>query len=206
MVMLLAVVGMQHVSAQVSSNTLTNFPSAYLAHEHLQDLMKAHFDVSIKQLLTSKQYGSQSMERPGMAKLLMEESNRHWDDAIDTLKEYLQIGGTVDTNFINDFRFTGKGELKMDGTEQPKMKYLDTLKEIMTTSRNFITELTNAHHVAVKRERPSVEAYGDAEVARFLLSQAEKESKMAHKMAIHCVNYNSVKNIGVAQDMFDEHL
>lgn len=55
--------------------------------------------------LQSKFYGSQFSERPGMAKLLAEESDRHWEEGMDVLKKYLQIGGTTDGVFPTSMNF-----------------------------------------------------------------------------------------------------
>lgn len=56
----------------------------------------------------SKQYGGQDFQRPGMAKLLAEESDRHWEEGINALKKHLQIGGLIDTHFTTTFTFTGQ--------------------------------------------------------------------------------------------------
>lgn len=56
----------------------------------------------------SKQYGGQYIQRPGMAKLLAEESDRHWEEGINALKKHLQIGGSVDADFDSSFNFQGQ--------------------------------------------------------------------------------------------------
>ena len=41
---------------------------------------------------------------PGLAKLLLEESDRQWEEGINVLKKYLHQGGLTDqTNFRNNF-------------------------------------------------------------------------------------------------------
>jgi len=166
-------------------------------------LMKTHLQLSMNQLLTSKQYGGQYVQRPGLAKLLAQESDRHWEEGLSVLKKYLQIGGTVDNEFLNQFNFEGKAELSLPtDLARMNMKYLDTMKTLMTTSRGLVKSLTDDHHQAILRSS----GHGDVDVAHFLAEQAEKEAEMAHKMAASCTTFNSIKTSGVAMDMFDQHI
>lgn len=59
----------------------------------------------------SKHYGGQKVQRPGMAKLLAEESDRHWEEGINALKKHLQIGGVVNSDFTAIFNFGGQVSL-----------------------------------------------------------------------------------------------
>lgn len=46
------------------------------------------------------------MERPGMSKLLAAESDRHWEEGMDVLEKYLQLGGvTYKNDFLNKMSF-----------------------------------------------------------------------------------------------------
>ncbi|MPC97707.1 hypothetical protein E2C01_093033 [Portunus trituberculatus] len=43
-----------------------------------------------------------------MAKLLVEESDRQWEEGMSVLKKYLHLGGTTDgSNFIDSMNFIG---------------------------------------------------------------------------------------------------
>jgi len=202
---LVAHVGIQDVTASPAL-PLTEFPSPFLEKNTMLPLMKTHLELSLSQLLTSKQYSGQYVQRPGLAKLLAQESDRHWEEGLNVLKKYLQIGGKVDEEFTNNFNFKGMGELDMaTDLTRMNMKYLDTMRNLMTTSRDLIETLTNNHHLAIQKFRPSG-GNGDVDVAHFLAEQAEKEAEMAHKMASSCTTFNSIKTSGVAMDMFDQHI
>jgi len=204
---LVAHVGIHDATAFTDTPTprLQEFPSPYLQKNTMLPLMKTHLELSLSQLLTSKQYGGQYVQRPGLAKLLAQESDRHWEEGLNVLKKYLQIGGNVDDNFKNQFNFEGNGELDMNSQmalSQMNMKYLDTMKNLMGKSRELVKTLTDYHHAAIQRSGVN----GDVDVAHFLSEQAEKEAEMAHKMAISSTVFNSFKNSGVAIDMFDQHI
>lgn len=196
-------VGIHDVTANPALS-LPEFPSPYLDHNALLPLMKTHIELSLNQLLTSKQYGGQSVQRPGLAKLLAEESDRHWEEGINVLKKYLQIGGKADTTFNDRFNFKGEGELDLTDLTRMNMKYLNTMTEMMKTSRDLVSTLTNYYHLAIQRHNTN--SNGDVDVAHFLAKQAEKEAALAHKMASSCTTFNSIKNSGVATDMFDQHI
>ncbi|XP_042231305.1 uncharacterized protein LOC121872560 isoform X2 [Homarus americanus] len=164
----------------------------------VMDLMKKHFDDSLKYLYTSKQYGSQFVERPGMAKLLMDASDNQWEEGLDFLKKYLQRGGTLDENFV--LSFTGKGELTLDNTEVIADKYVNTLKDIVIDSISRSHKMNKMHHVASKWR------HGDPEIGHFLDNKLKAEAEYTRKMAGHVVTLKKMKTLGVALNMFDANL
>ncbi|KAK4302862.1 hypothetical protein Pmani_025087 [Petrolisthes manimaculis] len=136
-----------------------------------------------------------------MAKLLAEESNRHWEDGINVLKKHLQIGGLVDNTFLNYFTFSGKGEL--EGVYIPQ-NYRNTMLNLMKTSRAMVNTLTDYHYVAV--QNTALPPYGDLDVAHFLSELAEKEAEIAYKMTTGYLIHESIASSGLALDIFDENL
>lgn len=59
-------------------------------------------------MLQSQQYGSQFVQRPGMAKLLKEASDKNWEEGLDILKKSLQRGGLTEYIFQPSFVASGK--------------------------------------------------------------------------------------------------
>lgn len=196
--------------ADVHSNSLNirgaeGFPSTFLGNtnhtQRLLDLMTGHFNNSLEYLFTSKFYGSQFSERPGMAKLLAEESDRHWEEGMDVLKKYLQIGGTTDGVFPTSMNF--KVETNMfTRPEALHDKYKDSLKSVMEDSRRLVNAVSDLYHDA--NHRPS--SHGDADVAHFLQEKAEEEAAVARKMVGHYITIQKMSSFGMALDIFDKNL
>ncbi|KAG0726562.1 hypothetical protein GWK47_036279 [Chionoecetes opilio] len=108
--------------------------------------------------IKSKFYSTQYIERPGMAKLLMVESNRHWEDGMNVLKKYLNLGGTTYGDiFMNSMTF--KGENNMYGATSSIAKYKSSLKTVMQKSRRLGNTISDLYHSA--NHKPS--SHGDAD-------------------------------------------
>ncbi|MBO1764728.1 hypothetical protein JQN64_26450 [Escherichia coli] len=193
-------------SQRISVLDTDDFPSKFLAgRDHVgsfMDLMKSHFDTSLDFLFASKFYGSQYIERPGMAKLLAEESDRHWEEGMDVLKKYLQLGGvTHEDGFLDKMSFTSKNVLPSQ-TEPSHVKYISSLKAVMGKSRDMVNAYTDLNHEAGRKHGGN----GDADVSHFLQEKAEKESEVARKMAGHYVTLQKMDASGIALGIFDKEL
>lgn len=166
------------------------------------DLVKKRFELSMNYLLTSKQYGSQYVQRPGMAKYLDEASSRQWEEGMDLLKKYFQRGGQFGNSHFKP-AFAVKGYTKVsldnvvDGTE-----YLGTLSEMLQDSKAVSRTMNHLHHLGGK----ICPNGGDAEIAHYFDSKLEKEAELARELQGHRVTLGQMKGLGIALNMFDSNL
>lgn len=192
-------------SGDVPLKHLEDFPSIFLGkNQNAQDfmgLMKTHFDASLDFLFASKYYGNQAVERPGIAKLLAGESDRHWEEGMDTLKKYLQLGGvTYKNTFKQNMAFKGENDLPKQ-RDAHEVTYRESLKTVMEKSRNLVNAITELNNGATHK----VEFKGDADVAHFLQDKAKEESEVARKMAGHYITLVKM-NSTIALGIFDKEL
>ncbi|XP_045112138.1 uncharacterized protein LOC123505123 [Portunus trituberculatus] len=186
-----------------SSSDNIKFSSNFLKKDenakHLLDLMKGHFSNSLDYLISGKYYDSQDVEFPGMAKLLVEESDRQWEEGMSVLKKYLHLGGTTDgSNFIDSMNFIGT----FQQNNAVDVNYKDSLKTVMTKSHHLTREITKLHVKA--NQNPSNN--GDTAVLHFLQEKAEKEIEVARKMAGLYVMVKDMFSDGIALGIFDQSL
>jgi len=168
-------------------------------------LMKEQFGYSLDYILTSKQFGSQYVQRPGMAKVLAEASDRHWEEGMDMLKKFLQRGGDiVDTNynFKNHLRFSGKPQLTLLQNEDKAVKYVDVLQTMLDNSKSVTKAVNKLYHQAGK----SYENGGDADMAHYYDEKIEKEVDVTRELAGHINTLQKMNNLGIAISMFDSNL
>jgi len=169
----------------------------------LLELMKQHFDLSLEYLLTSKQYGSQFVQRPGMAKLLGEASNRQWEEGMNILKKFLQRGGSISIqNFIPSLTVGGSADLPTVSSEAMKTEYVNTLKEMLEDSKDLTKSMNNLHHLAGKISSKG----GDAEIAHYFDSKLEKEAEITRDLAGHINTLQKMNKVGIALNMFDSNI
>lgn len=201
---LLVVAGVQ--SMDITVLDITDFPSKFLGNMNhtagLLDVMRGHFNTSLDFLFESKVYDSQYVQRPGMAKLLSKESDRHWEEGMSVLKKYLHLGGTTyDSSFQNSMSF-GKGSDVFDQTGTAHDKYKGSFKTLMTVSRRLGNAISDLCHVANHRTA----AHGDVAVAHYLEEKAEKESEVARNMVGHYMTLQKMESFGIAFDIYDKSL
>lgn len=169
----------------------------------LLDLMKSHFDFSMDYLLTSKQYGSQYVQRPGMAKYLDEASSHQWEEGMDILKKFLQRGGSIDdVDFKPAFKVQGNPELNLAETDGFNNNYLATLKGMLDDSKSRMKTMNHLHHLGGK----VYENGGDAEIAHYFDSKLEKDAEVTRELAGHIITLQKMNKMGVAINMFDDDL
>ncbi|XP_066985884.1 ferritin light chain-like isoform X3 [Macrobrachium rosenbergii] len=163
------------------------------------DLMKEHFDLSMDYLLTSKQFASQYVQRPGLAKYMSEASSRQWEEGMDILKKFLQRGGSIsDVNFKPAFKIEGKPELSGTDTEG----YIQTMKSMLEDSKELAMDMNQLHHLAGK----ITDRGGDAEIAHYFDDKLEKEAEITRELAGHINTLQKMSTLGVAMHIFDSDL
>lgn len=183
-----------------------DFPSKFLGNSvhnvGLLDLMNDHLTISLDYLHASKYYGSQYEERPGLSKLLAEESDRHWEEGISVLKKYLQLGGTTPgNNFLSSMIISVQNDL-FGSSQTSHVKYLGSLKSMVEKSRSLVDSITDLYHDANHK----ISGHGDADVAHFLQEKAEKESEVARKMVGHYITLQKMDASGIAAAIFDHNM
>ncbi|XP_071528281.1 ferritin light chain-like isoform X2 [Panulirus ornatus] len=171
----------------------------------MKSLMKMFLDDSLTYLLTSQQFGSQYMQRPGMAKLLSKASDKNWEKGLDLLKKMLQRGGTIDKIFPTGFSLSGTGYLSVGDDCFPPadvgQSYIKTFKGLLKSSLDLFTQMNSIHINAV-----SVLNSVDAEIAHYLDEKLEDEAKNIREMKGHIITLGKMASYGVAVDIFDSNL
>lgn len=194
-------VGVQS-SSDISLDDIPDFSSPFLAkRENAEDilgLMKSHFTNSLDYLYSGKYYESQKVDYPGMAKLLVEESDRQWEEGMSVLKKYLHLGGSTTDNFTSCMDFSRN----IESRDAVNVQYKNSLKTVMEKSQHLIKEITKLHVSANKT--PSKK--GDTALLHFLEEKAEKETDVARKMAGLYVMLRKMVSNGIALGIFDQSL
>lgn len=186
-----------------SSSGDKSFSSSFMENDEnakkFLALMNGHFSNSLDYLISGKYYDSQDVEYPGMAKLLVEESDRQWEEGMSVLKKYLHLGGTTDGSyFINSMDFAGT----FQQNDAIDVNYKNSLKTVMTKSHHLTTEITKLHVKASKTPTNN----GDTAVLHFLQEKAEKETEVARKMEGLFVMVKDMYSDGIALGIFDQSL
>lgn len=195
--------GATAVNARFGKFLEHNEPGKDANSKILLDLMKKHFDLSMDYLLTSKQYGSQYVQRPGMAKYLNEASSRQWEEGMDILKKFLERGGSItDVNFKPAFNVQGTPELNLAETNGFNDNYVGTLRGMLEESKSLMKTMNHLHHLGGK----TYENGGDAEIAHYFDTKLEKEAELTRKLAGHAITLQKMSKLGVAINMFDSDL
>lgn len=163
------------------------------------NVMAMHFNNSMDYLYTSKQFDSQYMERPGMAKFLMQASDFEWEQGIDFLKKYFQRDGT-----INDFRdsiwFGGQGALTLSETDSQKfIKYSSTFGNLLDDAETTFGAMNTARHQAIT-------SAANYEIAHYLDDKLEKKAERIYELKKYKTIVNQLDGYGVAIHAFDSNL
>lgn len=193
-----------HSTFDVPLADIPEFSSPFLEKEEnaasLLNLMKTHFTNSLDYLHSGKYFDSQNVDYPGMAKLLVGESDRHWEEGMSVLKKYLHLGGTTKDSFTAcmDF-FRIKTAEPRDAVE---VQYKSSLMTVMEKSQHLNKEITELHNDANKIPARK----GDAALLHFLEEKAEKENDVARKMAGLYVILRKMLPDGIALGIFDQNL
>lgn len=201
-------VGVHSAIPDVQLDDIPEFSSPFLEKEEnaagLLDLMKAHFNNSLDYLHSGKYFESQNVDYPGMAKLLVGESDRHWEEGMSVLKKYLHLGGTTNNGFTAcmDFSRT-KADEPRDAVD---VQYKRSLITVMDKSQRLNREITKLHSDANKAPNRSSSRKGDAALLHFLEEKAENENDVARKMAGLYVTVRKMHHDGVALGIFDQSL
>jgi len=161
------------------------------------DLMNDHFDKSVEYMLTSKQYGSQYMERPGMAKLLMDASDREWEEGMDVLKKYMQRGGEIQV-FNEQININAQPQLA-DYDNRTGL-YATTLDGLLTDAEARFDSFNRLH------QKSQQKLHYDFDIGHFLDDKLEEEAETIYKLTSHKKTLAQMSSLGVAVSMFDEAL
>nr|QIZ86619.1 DOPA decarboxylase [Penaeus vannamei] len=185
-----------HVDAAYAGSALVCEEYRYL----MDGVEYAHsiaFNDSLKYLYTSKQYDSQYMQRPGMAKYLMEASDFEWEEGLDFLKKYMQREGNI-ANFRSNMAVSGKGELTLAANEDKFQKFFETFTTLISDAETKFSEMNHGDF----RTGNNV----DYEICHYLDDKLEKNVARIYELKTHSTNLNKLKTLGVAVNAFDSAL
>lgn len=183
----------------------TGIKRAFLDTSHGQNfagLMNAHFNNSVNYMLTSKQYDSQYMERPGMAKLLREASDREWEEGMDMLKKYMQRGGNI-AIFNDKININAKAQLA--NYDSRFDSYTTTLDGLLTDAHNRFDTINTLHGDSNKHSN-SNNRIPDFDIGHYLDNKLSEEAEIIYKLKSHKTTLDQMSSLGVAISMFDEAL
>ncbi|KAB7506458.1 hypothetical protein Anas_00318 [Armadillidium nasatum] len=171
-------------------------PSRFKAE--VNNFMLKQFNLSLKYLLTGVAYGSQQVQRNGMAKYLRELSDQHWSQGIDFLKKYFARSGRINDVFFN---FNGKNEIHLVPTNDMRIPYIETLEDLHKDSGEVISILNKLHKISDKHDD-----FHDADWAHFFEERAEKEVERVRQLKGFITTLEKMSNSSLALHVFDSHI
>ncbi|XP_063604364.1 uncharacterized protein LOC134779917 [Penaeus indicus] len=183
--------------AAASGTTLNPQASSSEVSGKFLEIMNNHFSDSLKYLYTSKQYDSQYMQRPGMAKYLMEASDFEWEQGLDFLKKYMQRQGNI-ADFRDKLVVSGKGELTFGNDEDKFEKYFGTFTNLISDAEDKFNQM---NHVELRTGNNV-----DYEICHYLDDKLEKNVARIYELKTHSTNLEKLKSLGVAVNVFDSAL
>ncbi|XP_042861203.1 uncharacterized protein LOC122246605 [Penaeus japonicus] len=195
LVLAVAAASAENLNPEVPSFVNTNQGKKFL------ELMAQHFTQSLNYLYTSKQYGSQYMERPGMAKFLMDASDFQWDEGIDFLKKYMQREGNI-VDFRDNLVVSGKGELTFAEDENKFDKYSGSFATLISDAEDQFNEMNLIHSKTAGANR----RVGDQEIRHYLDDKLETKAARIYELKTHKTNLDKLKDLGIAANVFDSAL
>jgi len=174
--------------------------------DHFIAALNAHFDKSVNYMLTSKQYDSQYMERPGMAKLLKEASDEEWEEGMDMLKKYMQRGGNSQ-KIMAGININAKPNVANFQTRS--VSYATTLNDLLIDAKARFGSFNSLHkdftfHKSRNGDRRAHEP--DFELGHFMDKKLSKEAENIYKLESYKTTLDKISKMGVAISMFDEAL
>lgn len=163
------------------------------------DLMNKHLQNSLDYLYTSKQYDSQYLGRPGMAKYLKKMSDDEWEEGLDTLKKFLQRGGKVE-DFRDKVNVDAKGQLEFSDDENKYSKYVETFGNIHKDSTRKFLLMNRIISKASKHK------LFEAEICHYLEESLTKEAERMYELKTHETIAKGLESVGVGLSLFDASL
>jgi len=167
--------------------------------------MQSHIDSSLTNLFTSFRMKSSVMQRPGLAKLLREESDRHWERGFSYAKKYFQREGQFNTQFTDFFNFHGnnpkvpENKVGQDATENKYSKFytsqFGSLVGGVEADNHRVNEIYHHHVIRV-----------DPDYAHFVQEKAEGERSVLRNLQILKKNLDGLHGNGMALHLFDKAL
>lgn len=169
--------------------------------EKLPALAKQYFTNSVKELLDSFRMRSRAMQKPGLAGLLKEESDRTWAGGISCMREYFRLGHALSANL--GFGANAVMVSSTAATQRSGSAYLEhynrSLSESVTRLERTQNGLRDAYeHFKTKRSHP--------DKILFVQELAEKNREVLHSMKIKSNILAGFHTDGVAAHLFDESL
>jgi len=195
--------GVAVVVAVVVCGAGAELPRDYLA------VMKAHFDGSLKYLFKSFQFSGQAVQRPGMANLLRQKSDRHWQEGMDFMKKYFQKGGQADnSNFQSLFSYQSVFT-QLPETLHPSSSFSSEMNDFFVKEMSALTQHTKDFANQIKAIKLP-KGHRDPDMANFIQEKHEHEVQSVREFTLANRNlelmYTDDHKNGMALYMFDQSL
>jgi len=169
----------------------------------LTDLMKQSFSDSLTSLFNGYMLGSQLVMKPGLAKMIKEESDRKWEEGLGYAKKYFQRGGKEYTAFSNAIK--GIESAPGDSSALAGGAYNKYFQSSLTRSAHRSQEQYEALKDVANKHK------SDPDLTNFLQQNADKEMKIRHelntlKTSLDKLAGQSETINGMAMHIFDQSL
>jgi len=174
--------------------------------DHFIEALNSHFNKSVNYMLTSKQYDSQYMERPGMAKLLSEASDEEWEQGMEMLKKYMQRGGNSQKIVAG---ITINAAPKLDNYGSRSVSYATTLTDLLSDANARFSSFNNLHKFLTFHKNSNALSRThdpDFELGHFMDKKLSKEAETIYKLQSYKTTLDKMSSMGVAISMFDKAL
>jgi len=177
-------------------------------HGTLPNLARYAFLDSIDDLLASFNVKSQLVQKPGLGKLLREESDRKWEDGLSYVKKYFQVGqSTSGQAFSNNFPITNVTlqdlmveHISVDASSSSAI--LDFYQKMFLKGNTRIIET----HQQLSKAFETFKGLHDSDTTLFIQEKSEKTRKLKNDFAIKKKILEQLINNGIGVHLFDESL
>jgi len=161
--------------------------------------MQSHIDSSLTDLFLSFRMKSHVMQRPGLAKLLREESDRHWAQGFSYIQKYFQREGQFNDQFTHFTNFLGNNP-KVAGDSAEGSKY----SKFYTTQFDSLVGGVDADNHRINEIYRHSVIRTDPDYAHFVQEKAEGERSVLRNLQILQKNLAGLHNNGMALHLFDK--
>jgi len=175
--------------------------------KNMAEQLKLDFQNSVLQLIQSFNLKSKSVQRPGLAKVFREESDRKWDRALITTQKFFQRGHESNSTFKDElgqilvtFEHIN-GFAPQDKTTPYVNYYFARVNDLKTESKASSKKI----NINYKNDK-----HYDADMADFWKKLAKDEEEYTRKFRVMDTNLKKIgaeeKINGAGMSLFDQSL
>jgi len=164
--------------------------------QHLLQIASAAFKHSVDCLFASKQFASQYVERPGLAKELSVTSDREWENGMEGLKKYFQRGGDNMNAVANNLKFGTKPSANAASPSTQADQYLQRMEGLLGYDTARFQKLTALHAATTRNSQ-------DYELGHWLDGHLENQADRIYDMEQRLQQLRPMRANGMAMQIFD---